>query len=180
VLRKGCPAEGEGQDQAGKDWSEAEVGLIVADYFDMLRSDLLGLAYSKAAHRIALRPRLPGRSDGTVQFKHQNISAVLVGLGLPYVKGYKPRGNLCSLDSLHPDRLRCDRCGWETPVTLDPWDDPESLRLLTEDEAAAYWPGWRRTCACTVWLSGRVVRRPADGGRDGGAVVRWPTGAGQD
>jgi hypothetical protein len=48
VLRKGQPAEGEGQGQAGKDWSEAEVGLIVADYFDMLRSDLLGLAYSKA------------------------------------------------------------------------------------------------------------------------------------
>ena len=42
-----------------------------------------------------------------------------------------------SLDSLHPDRLRCDRCGHALPVALDVWDDPESLRLLTEDEAAA-------------------------------------------
>jgi hypothetical protein len=25
-------------------------------------------------------------------------------------------------------------------VALDPWDDPESLRVLTEDEAAAYSP----------------------------------------
>jgi hypothetical protein len=46
-----------------------------------------------------------------------------------------------SLDSLHPDRLPCDHCGHALPVTLDPWDDPDSLRLLTEDEAAAYWPG---------------------------------------
>jgi hypothetical protein len=45
-----------------------------------------------------------------------------------------------SLDSLHPDRLRCDRCGHALPVALDAWDDPASLRCFTEDEAAAYWP----------------------------------------
>jgi hypothetical protein len=45
-----------------------------------------------------------------------------------------------SLGSLHPARLRCDRRGHALPVALDPWDDPESLRLLTEDEAAAYRP----------------------------------------
>jgi hypothetical protein len=45
-----------------------------------------------------------------------------------------------TLDSLHPDRLRCDRCGHALPVALDLWDDPESRRLLTEDEAAAYRP----------------------------------------
>jgi hypothetical protein len=45
-----------------------------------------------------------------------------------------------SLDSLHPNRLRCDRCGHALPVALDPWDGPESLRLLTEDEAAASRP----------------------------------------
>jgi hypothetical protein len=46
-----------------------------------------------------------------------------------------------SVESLHPDRLRCDRCGHALPVALDAWDDPESLRLLTEDEAVAYFPG---------------------------------------
>ena len=45
-----------------------------------------------------------------------------------------------SLDSLHPDRLRCDRCGWAVPMALDITDDPAGLRRLTEDEAAAYWP----------------------------------------
>jgi hypothetical protein len=29
-----------------------------------------------------------------------------------------------SLDSLHPDRLRCDPCGHALPVVLDVWADP--------------------------------------------------------
>jgi hypothetical protein len=46
-----------------------------------------------------------------------------------------------NLDSLHPNRLRCDRCGWAVPVALDITDDPAGLCCLTEDEAADYWPG---------------------------------------
>jgi hypothetical protein len=46
-----------------------------------------------------------------------------------------------SLDTLHPDRLRCDSCDHALPVALDHWDGPAGLRCLTEDEAAAYWPG---------------------------------------
>jgi hypothetical protein len=45
-----------------------------------------------------------------------------------------------SLDTFTPTLLRCVRCGHALTVVLDPWDDPESLRMLTEDEAAAYWP----------------------------------------
>jgi hypothetical protein len=37
-----------------------------------------------------------------------------------------------SIDSFHPDLLRCDQCGHALPVALDVWDDPESLRMLTE------------------------------------------------
>src|SRR5215468_6877019 len=33
------------------------------------------------------------RSPGSVERKHQNISAVLMELGLPWVNGYKPLGN---------------------------------------------------------------------------------------
>jgi hypothetical protein len=43
-------------------------------------------------------------------------------------------------DSLHPGRLRRDRRGHALPVALYAWDGPESLRMLTEGEAAAYWP----------------------------------------
>lgn len=74
-------------------WSNIEVELIVADYFNMLSAELKGEAYSKAEHRRALLPLLAGRSEGSVEFKHQNISAVLINLGQPYIKGYLPRFN---------------------------------------------------------------------------------------
>ena len=96
VVRKGDDAAEE-EKPIHKDWSEQEVGLIVADYFTMLEKELLGKAYSKSEHRRSLSPNLSGRSDGSIEFKHANISAVLTGLGLPYVEGYKPRGNYQSL-----------------------------------------------------------------------------------
>ena len=34
-----------------------------------------------------------GRTDPSIEFKHSNISAVLVERGQPYIDGYKPRGN---------------------------------------------------------------------------------------
>lgn len=82
---------------APKDWTQQEVGLIVADYFTMLEKELLGKEYCKAQHRRSLAPKLSGRSDPSIEYKHANISAVLTGLGLPYVEGYKPRGNYQSL-----------------------------------------------------------------------------------
>lgn len=74
-------------------WSNTEIQLIIADYFNMLLAELKGEAYSKAEHRRALLPLLNNRSEGSVEFKHQNISAVLVELGQPYIKGYLPRFN---------------------------------------------------------------------------------------
>lgn len=74
-------------------WADREVEAVVADYFDMLRLDLLQNRYSKTAHRRNLKCRLVKRTDGSIEFKHQNISAVLVGMGLPYIDGYKPRSN---------------------------------------------------------------------------------------
>ncbi|SDH40161.1 DUF3883 domain-containing protein [Roseospirillum parvum] len=74
-------------------WSDAENDLIVADYFAMLADDILGRPYSKAAHRRALLPRLDGRSEASVEFKHQNISAVLKGLGEDWMAGDKPAFN---------------------------------------------------------------------------------------
>ena len=54
-----------------------------------------GISFSdiKAAHRRALLPRLNERSEGSVEFKHQNISSVLKGLGEDWVPGYKPAFN---------------------------------------------------------------------------------------
>ena len=75
------------------DWSRAEVEAIVADYFSMLDQELRNLPYSKTEHRSRLKAVLGGRSDGSVERKHQNISAVLIETGFPYVSGYKPLHN---------------------------------------------------------------------------------------
>lgn len=75
------------------EWSHVEVEAVVADYLKMLSLELAGQAYSKAAHRRALLEKLNARSAGSVEFKHCNISAVLIHLGCPYLRGYQPRAN---------------------------------------------------------------------------------------
>jgi hypothetical protein len=79
-------------DPTGTDWSDQEIDLIVADYFDMLRLELSNLPYVKAERNRELQ-RLTRRSRGSIEFKHQNISAVLVQLGMQPIPGYLPRFN---------------------------------------------------------------------------------------
>lgn len=59
----------------------------------MLELELRGETFNKAEYNRSLRQLLNGRSNGAVEFKHANISALMIELGLPYVDGYKPRGN---------------------------------------------------------------------------------------
>ncbi|KCZ51226.1 hypothetical protein HY3_12680 [Hyphomonas pacifica] len=66
-----------------------ENDLIVADYFAMLADDIAGRPYSKSDRNQQLRTRIE-RSRKSVEFKHQNISAVLKGLGEDWIPGYKP------------------------------------------------------------------------------------------
>jgi len=74
-------------------WSESECNLLVADYVEMLKAEVCGAEYSKAAHYRNLMPRLDRRKKGAIEFKHQNVSAVLDKLGFRYIEGYKPRRN---------------------------------------------------------------------------------------
>src|ERR1035438_6686062 len=74
-------------------WSREEVEAAVADYFAMLGNELRGEPYNKAEHNRRLQSLLSGRTRGSVERKHQNISAVLIDLGYPYIDGYKPLGN---------------------------------------------------------------------------------------
>lgn len=78
--------------KTGTDWQTDELDAIVADYFSMLDAELSGRSYVKSRHSEALRARI-GRTHGSVEYKHQNISAVLNKLGLPWIPGYKPQCN---------------------------------------------------------------------------------------
>ena len=75
----------------GWDWLECEA--TVQDYFVMLNEELSGAKYNKTAHRRVLISKLNERSESSIEFKHQNISAVLIELGQPYIRGYKPAFN---------------------------------------------------------------------------------------
>jgi uncharacterized protein DUF3883 len=76
----------------GTNWQDDELDAIVADYFAMLELDLSGRPYVKSRHSKALM-ELTGRTHRSVEFKHQNISAVLDELGMPWIPGYIPKRN---------------------------------------------------------------------------------------
>lgn len=115
-------------------WSDAENDLIVEDYFSMLIQDLRGERYNKTAHRRALAGRLQ-RSGGSIEYKHQNISAVLKSLGEDWITGYKPAFNFQM--SLVDAVVR-----WSEANTS--WEDP-SFRKRAErrqlDEASSLFVG---------------------------------------
>ena len=73
-------------------WTDEENDLIVADYFAMLVDDLAGKPFNKAASYRQLADRI-GRSAKAIEYKHQNISAVLKALGETWLTGLAPAFN---------------------------------------------------------------------------------------
>ena len=78
---------------AERSWSRFEVEAIVADYFDMFVKDLRGIPFKKIEHNRQLQTILNGRTHGSIEFKHRNISAALLKLRRPYLSGYVPALN---------------------------------------------------------------------------------------
>ena len=76
----------------GREWTDRENDLIVAAYMKMLREEILGIPYVKAETRRWLQEET-GRSKGSVEYKLQNISAILQLIGEPWIEGYKPAYN---------------------------------------------------------------------------------------
>jgi hypothetical protein len=125
-----------------RNWTDEELDLIVADYFAMLRDETIGTHYSKAEHNRDLQRHID-RSQGSIEFKHQNISAVLLKLGLPRIGGYLPAANyqgaiIPAIDrylsrhpvALHPEKIvegLAERQGLfvGTPPTLQPLTPPK-------------------------------------------------------
>lgn len=142
---------------SGGDWSEEEVRETVRDYFEMLSRELRGEQYSKTEYRKVLLGRLDGRSKGAVEFKHQNISAVLVSRDMPYIDGYKPRSNYQAIleDAVdqyleaNPDILELIKAETEDPPNNEPKpvdfsnvveDAPEPVDESGEGRKRAYKP----------------------------------------
>ena len=93
----------------------------------MLEAEMPGETYRKSEHRKALIPSLEGRSKGSVEFKHQNVSGVLVELGLPYVEGYKPRGNYQGLLATEVESFLDEHPGFLEQLAAAPTLNPSSI-----------------------------------------------------
>jgi hypothetical protein len=92
VVRHADRTKMANETKIGTQWKDDELDAIVADYFSMLESDLSGRPYIKSRHSKLLMEQI-GRTKSSVEFKHQNISAVLDELGMPWIPGYKPMRN---------------------------------------------------------------------------------------
>jgi len=116
----------------GRPWSDDELDAIVADHFAMLRKELAGEPYVKSHHAQVLMAEI-GRTHRSVEFKHMNLSAVLAELGLPTIRGYRPKPNYQAAIFPAIDRYLSAHPEWTSTV------EPILPRLLARAPA----DGWK-------------------------------------
>ena len=79
----------------GSNWTDAEIDASVSAYLSMLKDEVAGKEFNKAeANRRLRNSSLPNRTEGAVEYRMQNISAVLHGLNRRWIAGYKPASNV--------------------------------------------------------------------------------------
>src|ERR1700758_720183 len=117
------------ESKIGTHWLDDELDAIVADYFSMLAADLSGRPYVKSRHSQALMAKI-GRTHRSVEFKHQNISAVLDELGMPWIPGYKPKRNYQNAIFDAIDRYLTKHPATLEPATIVPPPPPLSSEIF--------------------------------------------------
>ena len=97
---------------SGTPWTIDEVETIVTGYFQMLRMQELEQKPNKAEQNRRLKALLPARNLASIEYKHRNISAVLLRLGAQPLLGtsHFPTFNVCCWESVeelfsYPDTL---------------------------------------------------------------------------
>lgn len=153
------------------DWTRQEVEAVVDDYRQMLIQQFYGQAVNKAEHNRRLRERLQGRSKGSVEFKHANISAVLDEMGFPtFLKGWVT----CRAGTSRRCCRRCLRSVFSrTPsfLALPPMWQTSRLSLLS---GSIFQVGWSFPLRLEPRRSERTI------GRDHQWILsRWKPGTGR-
>lgn len=145
----------------GADWAPEEVAAVVADYLAMLLAELSGQAVNKSAHRRALLGKLKGRSEAAIEFKHANISAAMLEMGLPYIKGYQPRANFQRDALLREIEAQVTRHERLDAVTMDA-ARREAIELERDDFSSVKEPPPERSPEvrdASPWQPRRAFRR---------------------
>ena len=83
------------QGNHGTDWTDAEVELVVAAYFDMLALESSGQPFVKRRFAELVMDQT-NRSHRSVEFKFMNVSAALEALHLKRIIGYRSMPNIQS------------------------------------------------------------------------------------
>ncbi len=77
------------------EWSDLEIQAAVNSYLQMLDREKQGEKINKAhENRLLRKETLTARTQSSVEFRMQNISAVLVDLEQNWIKGYPPAKNV--------------------------------------------------------------------------------------
>ncbi|WP_405474885.1 DUF3883 domain-containing protein [Paenarthrobacter ilicis] len=79
--------------QTGMPWTGPEIDAVVEAYFDMMMLDMQGQQFVKARVYRNLSELFPVRTMNSIERKMSNVSAVLVGLGYPHLRGLSPLVN---------------------------------------------------------------------------------------
>lgn len=109
------------------EWSDEEIDATVQAYFKMLELEQRGERYQKAIFNEELRRgALARRTKASVEYRMQNISAVLEDLGMPRIQGYRPAQNVgARVRSRIEQIIKGDRA--ITPQDLEPTANQEHL-----------------------------------------------------
>lgn len=75
-----------------REWDQEEISATLDAYFRLLKAELADSPLKKSAENARVRETVR-RSKGAVEYKFQNVSAVLRDLHLYWVEGYKPAKN---------------------------------------------------------------------------------------
>jgi Domain of unknown function (DUF3883) len=122
-------------------WADAEIQPTVTAYFAMLQAELADQPYVKADFNREVQAAT-GRSHGAVEYKFQNISAVLRDLGLPYVLGYQPLPNLQNALRSEVERFLARDPEIQRLIDKMPTPDvPPTARLVEVDPPVMAPPG---------------------------------------
>ncbi|XVX20379.1 hypothetical protein ACQP1U_00440 [Actinomycetota bacterium] len=76
----------------GVDWTTEENKVTVEAYLELLLAQFEERPMVKAEMNRRVQDQID-RTQGAIEFKFQNVSAVLQDLGHPFVTGYKPAQN---------------------------------------------------------------------------------------
>ena len=76
--------------ESGREWTGADLAVVVGDYVAQLEKTLAGKPVDRSAHDRSVR-FVTGKADMPILWKQGEISAVLSLIGLPILRGQPPR-----------------------------------------------------------------------------------------